>query len=105
MDGLVLGDLYDRRVSELPLDDCPGTPDPETILRRLPEAERDSFLREYRAALDAAHEVWRYRQLPEVLTRWSLVAITTSQPGYAEARDAVTPGVTIDEITARRAAR
>lgn len=96
-------------MSELPLDDGPGTPDPETILRRLPEVERESFLREYRAALDAAHEVWRYRQLQEVLTRWNLVAIATSQPGYAqalaEARSAATPGATIDEITARRAAR
>ncbi len=72
-------------MSELPLDDGPGARDPEVILRRLPEAERESFLREYRAALDAAHEVWRYRQLQEVLTRWNPVAITTSQPGYAEA--------------------
>jgi alkylhydroperoxidase/carboxymuconolactone decarboxylase family protein YurZ len=96
-------------MSELPLDDGPGARDPETILRRLPEAERESFLREYRAALDAAHELWRYRQLQEVLTRWNLVALTTSQPGYAEAlaeaRSAATPGVTIDEITARRGAR
>jgi len=96
-------------MSELPLDDGPGARDPEAILRSLPEAERESFLREYRAALDAAHEVWRYRQLQEVLTRWNLVALTTSQPGYAEAlaeaRSTATPGVTIDEITARRAAR
>ena len=96
-------------MSEMPLRDGPGAPDPEDILLRLPEAERELFLAEYRAALDAAHEVWRYRQLQEVLTRWNLVAIATSQPGYAEAlaeaRDAATPGVTIDEITARRAAR
>jgi hypothetical protein len=96
-------------VSELPLDDGPAARDPETILRRLPDAERESFLREYRAGLDAAHEVWRYRQLQEVLTRWNLVAITTSQPGYAEAlaeaRSPVVPGENIDEITARRTAR
>lgn len=96
-------------VSEMPLRHGPGALDPGDILRRLPEAEHGSFLAEYHAALDAAHEVWRYRQLQEVLTRWNLIAITTSQPGYAEAldeaRNAATPGVTIDEITARRAAR
>lgn len=96
-------------MSEMPLRDSPGNPDPAGILRRLPEAEHELFLAEYREALDAAHEVWRYRQLQEVLTRWNLVAIATSQPGYtealAEARNAATPGVTIDEIAARRANR
>jgi Family of unknown function (DUF6247) len=95
-------------MSELPLDDELGIRDPASILRRLPEPERESFLAEYRTALDAAHEVWRYRQLQEVLSRWNLVAIATSQPGYAEAlleaRNATQPGVGIDEITARRAA-
>jgi len=96
-------------MSELPLDDQLGTRDPASILRRLPESERESFLAEYRAALDAAHEVWRYRQLQEALSRWNLVAIAISQPGYAEAlaeaRNATQPGVGIDEIAARRAAR
>jgi hypothetical protein len=95
-------------MSELPLEDESGTRDPAGILRRLPEPERVSFLAEYRAALDAAHEVWRYRQLQEVLRRWDLVAVTMSQPGYAEAlaeaRKATGPGVSIDDITARRAA-
>jgi hypothetical protein len=53
--------------------------------------------------------VWRYRQLQEALTRWNLVATAISQPGYVEAlaevRNAATPGVTIDGIAARRAAR
>ncbi len=96
-------------MSELPRDDGADAQDPEQILRRLPESERDLFLSEYRAALDAAHEVWRYRQLREVLARWELVAIATSQPGYAEAlaeaRTASAPGLSIDQITARRAAR
>ena len=96
-------------MSEMPLRGDPGTPDPGDILRRLPGAEHELFLAEYHAALDAAHEVWRYRQLQEVLARWNLVAIATSQPGYgealAEARNAATPGVSIDEIAARRAAR
>lgn len=96
-------------MSELPLDDEPGSRDPASILRRLPESEREPFLAEYHAALDAAHEVWRYRQLKEVLRRWNLVAVTTSQPGYtealAEARSATEPGLSIDEVSARRAAR
>jgi len=96
-------------MSELPLDDESGSRDPASILRRLPESERESFLAEYRAALDAAHEVWRYRQLKEVLRRWNLVAVTTSQPGYTEAlteaRSAIEPGLSIDEVAARRAAR
>ncbi|WP_369076983.1 DUF6247 family protein [Actinomadura madurae] len=37
--------------------------DPEDILRRLPYDERERFIRDYRSALDAAHELWRYRQL------------------------------------------
>ena len=96
-------------MSELPLDDESGTRNPASILRRLPEPERESFLAEYRAALDAAHEVWRYRQLQEVLRRWDLVTVTTSQPGYSEtldeARNATGPGVSVDEIAARRTAR
>lgn len=96
-------------MSELPLHDEFGTGDPANILHRLPESERGMFLAEYRAALDAAHEVWRYRQLQEVLRRWDLVAVTTSRSGYAEAlaeaRDATQPGMGIDEITAKRAAR
>jgi hypothetical protein len=86
-----------------------GQPDPVGIMHRLPAGERELFLAEYRAALDAAHEVWRYRQLQDVLARWNLVAVATSQPGYAEAlseaRHATTPGVTLDQVTARRAAR
>jgi hypothetical protein len=96
-------------MSELPVNDESGARDPASILRRLPESERESFLAEYRAALDAAHEVWRYRQLQDVLRRWDLIAFTTSRPGYAEAlaeaRNATGPGMSIDEITARRADR
>jgi hypothetical protein len=93
----------------LPADAGPDPRDPEEILRRLPQSEREAFLSEYRTALDAAHEVWRFRQLQDVLTRWGLVALTTTHPDYAdslaEARSAATPGMTLDEIAARRTSR
>lgn len=83
-----------------------NAPDPEQILRRLPEAERARFLREYRTALDAAREVWRYGQLQELLARWELVATATSKPGYAQARDEARAGTgeyaSLDEVIARR---
>jgi uncharacterized protein DUF6247 len=83
-----------------------SAPDPEQILSRLPEAERARFLSEYRTALDAAHEVWRYRQLQELLTRWDLIAAATSKPGYAQARDEARTGAgeyaSLDEVIARR---
>ena len=42
--------------------------DPELILARLPERYRAMFLAEYQAAAEAAaHEVWRYKQLQELL--------------------------------------
>jgi hypothetical protein len=93
-------------MSQMPLDDLPRMPDPERILRRLPEAERERFLSEYRTALDAAHEVWRYRHLQELLARWELVATATSKPGYAQAREEVRTGagqyVSLEDVIARR---
>lgn len=90
----------------MPLHDPPGALDPERILRRLPEAERERFLSEYRAALDAAHEVWRWRHLQDVLTRWELVATATSKPGYAQALDEARTGagayVSLEDVKARR---
>jgi hypothetical protein len=58
--------------------------DPEDILRRLPHDQRDRFIRDYRCALDAAHEVWRYRQLQEVLRLWHLRATAYAHPDFAE---------------------
>ena len=90
----------------MPLHNPPGLPDPERILRRLPEAERERFLGEYRTALDAAHEVWRWRHLQEVLARWELVATATSKPGYAQALEEARTGagqyVSLEELIARR---
>jgi hypothetical protein len=62
----------------------PGPLDPEDILRRLPHEERDRFVRDYRSALDAAHELWRYRQLQEVLRLWHLRAVALAQPDFRQ---------------------
>jgi Family of unknown function (DUF6247) len=56
--------------------------DPLVILRDLPERERDEFLRQYRAAVDAAHDPAGYEQLRRLLHLWSLAVVATNQPGY-----------------------
>lgn len=63
--------------------------DPAEILRVLPERWHAQFLAEYHGALDAAHEVWRFRQLREVLHLWRLRAIAYSGPTYEAAEQAV----------------
>jgi hypothetical protein len=82
-------------MSAQPAAERPG-PEPDDIMRRLPSDQRESFLHDYRAALDAAHETWRYRQLQAVLQLWHLRATAYEQPDYsqraAEAR-AGTPGM------------
>jgi hypothetical protein len=49
--------------------------DPLVILRDLPERERAQFLRQYHAAVDAAHDPAAYRRLQRVLRVWSLAVI------------------------------
>lgn len=61
-----------------------GPLDPEEILRRLPHEERERFIHEYRSALDAAHEIWRFRQLQEVLRLWHLRAVAYAQSDFKE---------------------
>lgn len=70
-------------MSEQPVTPAVAAPDPERIANHLPEPEREQFLQEYHAALDAAHEIWRYRQLQDVLRSWSLVAAAYAQPDFA----------------------
>lgn len=62
--------------------------DPAEILRVLPAESREQFLQEYRSALDAAHEVWRYRQLRDVLHLWRLRAQAYANPDFASAAQA-----------------
>ncbi len=66
--------------------------DPAEILRVLPEKWHEQFLSEYHNALDAAHELWRFKQLPELLHRWRLHAIAVSDPDFDRAEQAVRAG-------------
>jgi hypothetical protein len=66
--------------------------DPEVILRDLPGQERVEFLRQYHAAVDAAHDPAGYRRLQQLLHVWRLAVIATSQPGYYEGLKAVLDG-------------
>ena len=66
--------------------------DPAVILRGLPEQERAEFLRQYHAAVDAAHDPAGYRQLQRLLHAGRLTAIATSRPGYYEEIAAVRSG-------------
>jgi hypothetical protein len=63
--------------------------DPAEILRALPEAWHEQFLSEYHSALDAAHEVWRFRQLRDFLHAWRLRAVAFSDPEFESAAQAV----------------
>lgn len=63
--------------------------DPEQILRLLPQAWHGQFLDDYHQALDAAHEVWRFQHLRDVLHLWHLRAVAYSKPGFDEALQAV----------------
>lgn len=62
--------------------------DPAEILRVLPAQWHEQFLTDYHQALDAAHEVWRFRQLRDVLHVWQLRAIAYSNPGFDDAAEA-----------------
>jgi hypothetical protein len=66
--------------------------DPAVALRDLPEQERAEFLRQYHAAVDAAHDPAGYRQLQRLLHGWRLTAIATSGAGYYEELAAVRSG-------------
>jgi hypothetical protein len=66
--------------------------DPVVILRSLPEQERGEFLRQYHAAVDAAHDPAGYEQLRRLLRVWSLTVVATNQPGYYDDIAAVRAG-------------
>jgi hypothetical protein len=62
--------------------------DPSEILRALPEQWHEPFLSEYHSALDAAHEVWRFQQLRDVLHLWRLRAAAFANPELDRAAQA-----------------
>ena len=65
---------------------------PERILRALPERERETFLAEYRLALDEARDPAGWSELQRFLRLWAFHAIAVAQPGYSEAREAARNG-------------
>jgi hypothetical protein len=67
-------------------------PDPERILRSLPDRERGTFLAEYRLALDDARDPAGWPELLRFLRLWSFRAIAVNQPGYCEAWEQVSAG-------------
>lgn len=56
--------------------------DPGAIFTALPGRLRAVFKAEYDAALDAAHDFARYKQIREVLHLWRMRAVAHSHPGY-----------------------
>jgi hypothetical protein len=82
-----------RFMSALPADPQHQDPlDPERILRELPERERESFLSQYREALDGARDPAGWKHLRRVLRLWSWMVVAASQPGYYEAREQALAG-------------
>ena len=66
--------------------------DPAVILLDLPEQERAEFLRQYHAAVDAAHDPAGSRQLQRLLHAWRLTIIAATRAGYYEEVAAVRNG-------------
>lgn len=71
-----------------------GTPDPgddpAAIFELLPASHRAQFRAEYDQALDAAHDLARFKQVRTLLRRWRQRAMAYARAGYEEAvRDAV----------------
>jgi Family of unknown function (DUF6247) len=59
--------------------------DPAAIFELLPESHRSQFRAEYEQALDAAHDLARFKQVRTLLRQWRLRAMAYSRPGYEEA--------------------
>ena len=66
--------------------------DPEQILRSLPERERETFLAEYRRAVDGANDPAGWPELRRFLRLWAWRAIAVAEPGYYEARELARAG-------------
>ena len=64
-------------------------PDPLAVLRDLPGRERAEFLRQYRAAVNAARDQAGHEHL---LRAWGLAAIAAGRAGYYEEIAAVRAG-------------
>jgi Family of unknown function (DUF6247) len=75
-----------RIMSALPVDPTPQEDplDPESILRALPERERETFLAEYRRAVDDARDPARWPELRRFLRLWTWRTVAVAEPGYYE---------------------
>ena len=75
--------------------------DPQRILDRLPEDERESFLEQYQEAVENARAPAGWKQLRRVLRLWRFHADALGAPGYREALDAargpVSDGMPLEE--------
>lgn len=76
--------------------------DPAQILRALPAQWHEQFLDDYHNALDAAHEVWRFHQLTDVLHVWRLRAAAFSNPTFESAAQAAREGRSEEFVPAER---
>ena len=60
--------------------------DPERILRVLPDRERETFLAQYRRAVDGARDPAGWKHLQRFLRLWAGRAISANRLGFYEAR-------------------
>lgn len=80
-------------VTALPTDSQQEDPlDPERILCILPDREHETFLAQYRLAVDGAHDPAGWKHLKRFLRLWAGRAIAANQPGFYEARDRALAG-------------
>ena len=79
--GVSMGIMSARPVDPTPRED---PLDPRQILRALPERERETFLAEYRRAVDDARDPARWPELRRFLRLWAWRAVAVAEPGYYE---------------------
>ena len=66
--------------------------DPGQILRALPDRERETFLAEYRRAVDDARDPARWPELRRFLRLWTWRAVAVAEPGYYESWERANAG-------------
>jgi hypothetical protein len=66
--------------------------DPVAIFDALPERFRADFRADYETALDAAHDLAKFKQIREVLHLWRLRSLAYSHPHYEDAIKAAKEG-------------
>ncbi len=62
------------------------------FLRALPERERETFLAEYRLAVEDARDPAAWPELRRFLRLWAWRVIAVNQPGYYEAWEQASAG-------------